>query len=413
MTDVDVYIDWECGLRQVGQIHRLAARGREAVLFTYADTWLDADDAFAIAPDLPLGRGTFAPPNGQDMFGTIGDSAPDTWGRRLMQRRERRQAKDENRQARTLQEMDYLLGVNDDTRLGAFRFRYPGDDVFQAPDDLGVPGIVKLGDLMHAAQRIENGEETDEDLQLIFAPGSSLGGARPKASVYDQHNVLSIAKFPKDTDDYSMERWETIALDIGEAAGLNVVRCDLNMSSGHPVFVTQRFDRNGERRIPFLSAMALTQNRDGERGSYLDVVDALTEHGAQPETDRIELYRRITLSVLIRNVDDHLRNHGFLRDGGKGWKLSPAYDINPTPSYLKAPILATDIIDGQADCSIDLLHEAAEWFSISLDDAKDIIRSVADVTRTWRDFANKRGAPKREIDIMESAFEHETLEHAF
>lgn len=412
MTDVDVFIDWEKGQKKVGLLRRQSARSRETVLFEYDAEWIADRESFAIDPRLTVGRGAFAPPDGHEMFGTIGDSAPDTWGRTLMNRRERRLARAEARPPRTLQETDYLLGVNDQTRLGALRFRHVNDEVFQAPDTVGVPGILRLGDLMDAAQRIERGEETNEDLLLIFAPGSSLGGARPKASIYDQHNILSIAKFPKQTDTYSLERWEAIALDMGEAAGLRVARHDLDMSSGHPVFLTQRFDRDGEMRIPFLSAMAMTQHKDGERAIYLDLVDSLTSLGSQPEADRLELYKRVSFSVLIRNVDDHLRNHGFLREGRKGWSLSPAYDINPTPAHLKLPILATDIMPDQGDCSIDLLLEAAEWFSLSLKDAKDIIRTLAEVTRDWQIFAQKRAAPKREIENMESAFEHEALRQA-
>jgi serine/threonine-protein kinase HipA len=202
MTDIEVHIDLEGRTRQAGLARRNIARGAETVVFEYTAEWLADPHRFSIEPALALTRGTFAPPSGQSIFGSIGDSAPDTWGRRLMQRAKRRQAEREGRAVRTLTESDYLLGVADTTRLGALRFRWVGDAVFQAPSRAGVPALIELGHLLQATERILRDEETDEDLQLIFAPGSSLGGARPKASVIDQHGHLSIAKFPKETDEY-------------------------------------------------------------------------------------------------------------------------------------------------------------------------------------------------------------------
>ena len=203
MADVEVYIDLDGTPRPVGLLRRHASRRDETVTFEYDETWLTDDECFSIEPALALTRGVFPPPADQPIFGSIGDSAPDTWGRRLMQRAERRQAEKEGRRIRTLGELDYLLGVADETRLGALRFRWSGDGEFQAPVPAGVPAIIELGRMLQITERILRDEETDEDLQLIFAPGSSLGGARPKASVIDQYGHLSIAKFPKETDDYS------------------------------------------------------------------------------------------------------------------------------------------------------------------------------------------------------------------
>jgi len=409
MVDLDVFLDWHGQCRRIGLMRRHAARGRESVTFEYDPEWIGSAESFSIDPSLPIGAGTFRPPAGQEMFGTLGDSAPDTWGRTLMRRRERRAAEREGRAVQTLHEADFLLGVSDETRLGALRFRWAGDDVFQAPQEVGVPGTVALGKLLGASERILRGEESDEDLLLIFAPGSSLGGARPKASVIDQHGCLSIAKFPKETDEYSLERWEAIVLDLAAASGIRVAQHELHENDGRPIFLSRRFDRDGTERIPFLSAMSMTEHRDGERGSYLEMVDALTMYGANATVDRVELFKRIAFSILVSNTDDHLRNHGFLWLGQRGWTLSPAYDINPTPQDVKPRILATNIDFDDGACSVELLRSVAEEFTLKLDEADTMIREVADVTNTWRDAARRRGAREAEIQRMESAFVHGDL----
>jgi len=312
MADFEVYIDLNGRLHPVGLARSNRVRGNETILFEYDPAWLKDAERFSLEPALPITRGAFAPPAGLSTFGSIGDSAPDTWGRRLMQRSERRSAERDGRAVRTLTESYYLLGVADETRLGALRFRWVGEEPFQAPIHAGVPALIDLGRLLQVTERILRDEETDEDLQLIFAPGSSLGGARPKASVIDQHGHLSIAKFPKETDEYSMETWEEIALRLAGQAGIVTPNHELIDVAGKKVMLSRRFDRDGTMRIPFLSAMAMMGAKDGERGSYPEIVDALAEHGAQGKTDAHALYRRVVFSVLISNVDDHLRNHGFL-----------------------------------------------------------------------------------------------------
>lgn len=412
MSDIEVHIDLNGTTRPIGIAHANQARGNETVVFEYLDTWLDDPERFSIEPALVLTRGGFAPPQGQTVFGSLGDSAPDTWGRRLMQRAERRLADQEKRQVRTLTETDYLLGVADATRLGALRFRRVGEDAFQAPVRAGVPAVIELGRLLQVTERILRNEETDEDLQMIFAPGSSLGGARPKTSIVDQHSHLSIAKFPKETDEYSVETWEEIALRLAERAGIATPHHELVEVAGKAVLLSRRFDRVGETRLPFLSAMAMTGSKDGERGSYPEIVDSLTEHGARAKADASELYRRVAFSVLISNVDDHLRNHGFLWVGKDGWTLSPAYDLNPTPVDLKARVLTTNIDLDEGTCSLDLLESAAEYFSLALADARGIIKEVASATSGWRETAKEVGARGAEINRMASAFEHDDLHKA-
>ncbi|MDT8292204.1 HipA domain-containing protein [Roseomonas mucosa] len=412
MADFEVHIDLEGRTRRIGLARSNRTRGTETILFEYDDAWLADPDRFSLEPALLLTRGAFAPPAGLMVFGSIGDSAPDTWGRRLMQRAERRKAGQEGRAVRTLAESDYLLGVADVTRLGALRFRWTGENLFQSPIRTGVPALVDLGRLLRITERILRDEETDEDLQLIFAPGSSLGGARPKASVIDHHGRLSIAKFPKEIDEYSVETWEEVALRLAGQAGIATPEHGLIDVRGQKVMLSRRFDRAGATRIPFLSAMAMMGARDGERGSYPEIVDALVRHGAQGKADAHALFRRVVFNVLISNVDDHLRNHGFLWKGKAGWALSPAYDLNPVPTDLKARVLATNIDLDEGTCSLDLLEAATDYFALTLKQARMVIKEVARVTATWRDVAKAAGARQAEIDRMASAFEHDDLRRA-
>lgn len=412
MPDIEVHIDFSPGLRRVGTLHRHVRQGGEAVSFEYHTDWLEDAARFSLEPALVLSRGAFVPAAGFPIFGSIGDSAPDTWGRRLMQRVERRRAEREGRAPRALQELDYLLGVSDVSRLGALRFRRAGEKVFQSPTSIGVPGVVELGRLLGITERILRDEETDEDLQVIFAPGSSLGGARPKASVIDQNGLLSIAKFPKETDEYSIELWESIGLTLARRAGIRTPEHELRHVAGRPVLLSRRFDRTAGTRVPFLSALSMLRLKDGERGSYPELVDALTSHGAQAREDARELYRRMVLNVLISNVDDHLRNHGFLWVSSKGWALSPVYDLNPTPADVRPRILTTNISPDEATCDMDLVISSAEFFGLGPKEAKATAKDVAKVTATWREVAEAAGASGSEVRRMASAFEHNDLKRA-
>lgn len=412
MTDVEVHIDIDGEAQRAGTLYAPSRPGRSPVTFEYADEWLDNPNRFSLEPALTLGRGVFAPKEGASIFGSIGDSAPDSWGRKLMQRAERRRADAEGRAHRTLTDLDYLLGVSDVARLGAMRFRREPDEPFQAATDAGVPHLVELGRLMGVTDRIYRNEETDEDLQIIFAPGSSLGGARPKVSIIDQHGRLSIAKFAKEDDDYRIEFWESVALRLAEECGLTVSRHELVTVAGRSILLSKRFDRDGETRIPFLSALSMMQLQDGNRGSYPELVDLLAQNGAQVAQDSVELYQRMILNILISNVDDHLRNHGFLWENKTGWKLSPIYDVNPVPVDVKPRILSTNIDLDDATCDIDLGLSVAQYFGLKHEDAKAVIRRTADTVRQWRDVARVLGATASEIDRMASAFEHRDLEEA-
>jgi serine/threonine-protein kinase HipA len=412
MNDIEVYVDLSGETFLVGLARINRARGNETMVFEYDRAWLESTNRFALEPGLPLMRGGFSPGPGHSLFGSIGDSAPDTWGRRLMQRAERRAAQKEGRQVRTLMETDYLLGVTDFSRLGALRFKKKAEDRYLAISPGGVPALLDLGRLLQSSDRILSDEETDEDLQIIFAPGSSLGGARPKASILDRNGDLSIAKFPKENDDYSIETWEEIALRLASLSGIQTPIHELVKVAGRAIMLSKRFDRSGIYRIPFLSAMAMTASRDGQTGSYPELVDALGVHGAQARLDSSQLYRRVVFNVMISNVDDHLRNHGFLWAGKAGWVLSPAYDLNPVPTDLKPRILSTNIDLEEATCSLDLLESACGYFGLGLKEARMIIREVAQITSGWRAIAVEVGAKASEISRMASAFEHEDLNRA-
>lgn len=410
--DFEVHLSVGNATQLIGLARSSLVRGKETVQFEYADEWLKSAGRFALEPLLPLTRGIFYPPAGLGIHGSLGDSAPDSWGRKLMQRAERNSADREGRSVRTLMSSDYLLGVSDVSRMGALRYRLAGGDVFLAASTSGVPPLIKLGDLLRSADRILRNEETDEDLHHLIGPGSSLGGARPKASVIDQHGHLSIAKFAKETDEYSIETWEEIGLLLARAAGICVADHQLLTIAGRSVLLSRRFDRLGQQRIPFLSAMTMLNGRDGTTGSYPEIVDALSQYGANAKQNTHELYRRVAFNVLVSNVDDHLRNHGFLRLDRTGWVLSPAYDINPTPTDVKARVLATNIDLEEATCSIELLESAAQYFALSLDKARSIIADVATVTSTWRTVAERLRVRPTEIDRMSSAFEHDDLRRA-
>lgn len=413
MTDIEVCAALGGKTQSVGLLRRHSSRvRRETYTFEYSESWLRYADRFALEPHLQLTAGAFAPLAHQQMFGAIGDSAPDTWGRRLMQRSERREAAKAQRAVRTIAEADYVLGVTDVARMGALRYRPVGETVFQAPSEGGVPAVIDLPRLLSSTQRILRDEDTDEDWRLIMAPGTSLGGARPKASVVDRQGRLHVAKFPKDNDEYSLETWEEIALRLAERAGIETPAHQLVTVAGKAVLLSQRFDREGELRIPFLSALALLGAADGQRASYPEIIDELGRCGSQTKADAAQLYRRMAFNVLCSNVDDHLRNHGFLRRDRSGWSLAPAFDLNPTPIDLKARVLSTNIDLDEGTCSIGLLKSAAGYFGLALKPAQQIIGEVAQATEGWRAVARQVGASAQEIERMASAFEHRDLADA-
>lgn len=382
-------------------------KGRETSSFEYAKDWLEHPERFALEPALPLNQGTFHTLEGRNIFGAIGDSAPDRWGRVLMRRAESIRAKNQNTQPRTLLEIDYLLGVNDEARQGALRFSMePNKEVFLAPKEkVSIPPLVYLPKLLSATERFIAADENAEDLKLLLAPGSSLGGARPKASVRDKDGNLAIAKFPKKDDEYNIVMWEAVALTLAEKSGIRVPRWRLENALEKPVLIVQRFDRENDLRIPFISAMSMLEAQDNEQHSYLEIAYALSQNGGEPEKDMAELWRRIVFTIMISNTDDHLRNHGFIYERYKGWRLSPVYDINPTPLEIKSRVLSTAIDFDNTEASLETALSVIKEFRLSIRKAKEIIDEVKDAVKQWRDVASTLGIKPRECDFMASAFE--------
>jgi serine/threonine-protein kinase HipA len=409
MSSREIYVSIALGDENhpIGRLWCHNRRGRESASFEYNDGWLKHPEHFALEPALALTAGSFHTIADQSLFGSIGDSAPDRWGRVLMRRAEGQRARSAGEMPRTLGEADFLLGVNDEARQGALRFSDTPDGLFLAPrGQRTIPPLVDLPRLLSATERFLDDEENAEDLRVLLAPGSSLGGARPKASVRDTDGHLSIAKFPRKDDDYNVVVWEAVALVLAERAGLTVPSWRLETIMDKPVLIIRRFDRVGDTRIPFLSAMSMLQAKDNEQHSYLEIADALRQYGANPSADLAEMWRRIVFSILISNTDDHLRNHGFVYERHTGWRLSPAYDMNPTPIEVKPRILTTtiDLYDGTA--SLDLALSVAGDFRLLPDEAKAIIKEVGAGVAQWRDVAQAHALDRREIDRMASAFEH-------
>jgi serine/threonine-protein kinase HipA len=344
------------------------------------------------------------------MFGAIGDSAPDRWGRALMRRMERRRAEGEGRAPRTLQEIDYLLLVDDEARQGALRFAEREGGPFLREEGVKrIPPLVELPQLLSAAEHVMENKDTAEDLRVLFAPGSSLGGARPKASVIEKDGHLAIAKFPRKDDEINTVVWEAVALDLAKKAGIAVPAFRVELIAKKPVLLLRRFDREGASRIPFLSAMSMLGSKDNETRSYLEIVDALRQHGAAPKADMEALWRRVVFNILISNGDDHLRNHGFLYAGRDGWRLSPAYDLNPVPTDVKPRVLSMAINEDDNTASLALALDVAAYFELDAVQARGIAAQVGKAVSKWRDESARHGLSKAEIDRMASAFEHEDL----
>lgn len=412
-TEVLVYVDLEGAPVLVGRLWARMRKRRDSASFEYDDSWLERADRFALEPALQLGPGPFHTPADKPIFGAIGDSAPDRWGRVLMRRAERRRAEHVGETPRTLREIDYLLMVNDKARQGALRFALePGGPFLAAAGATPIPPLVELPRLLSAAEHVASDSDSDEDLRLLLAPGSSLGGARPKASVRDRDDHLAIAKFPHKDDEIDIVRWEAVALSLAKKAGIAVPEWRVEDVGDKTIILLRRFDRAQGRRIPFLSAMSMLGANDSETRSYLEFVDALRQHGAAPKEDMRMLWRRIVFSVLISNTDDHLRNHGFLYDSPDGWRLAPAYDVNPVPTDIKPRVLATaiDLDDGTA--SLDLAMGVAGYFELEDAKAREITREVGQAVSGWREEAVRAGLASGQIDRMASAFEHDDLRAA-
>lgn len=410
---LNVYVDLEGNLHLVGKLWHHYKDGRESASFAYADDWLSSPQRFALEPLLQLTKGSFHTSVGKALFGAIGDSAPDRWGRVLMRRYAKEKALIEGKDIKTLTELDYLLMVSDEVRQGALRFKKELDGSFLAePGKKIIPPLVDLPKLLSATEHFLKNEENYEELRLLLAPGASLGGARPKASVRDNQGKLLIAKFPHANDEHNTVLWEAVALRLAEEAGIKASKWQLEKIDGKDILLIERFDRKGTWRIPFLSAMSMLNAKDNEDHSYLEIVEVIRQYGAAPKKDMEELWRRIVFRTLISNTDDHLTNHGVLYEGGQGWCLSPLYDVDPVPVEIRPRILTTaiDLTDRRA--SLDVAFSAREAFGLNGEDAQKIAHEVGESVSQWREVASNLGIKKSEIISMASAFEHDDLKKA-
>jgi len=380
---------------KVGKLWFHNRKGRTAVSFEYSREWLGNPHKFALEPALTLSEAAFHTGERGSMFGAMGDSAPDRWGRILMQRA--------NDTGRTLTEADYLLGVCDETRQGALRFSVKEGEYLASGGNNVIPPFITLPNLLSASGKILDNTENAKDLQLLLAPGSSLGGARPKASVLDKDGSLAIAKFPMKDDDTDIVRWEATALTLAKAAGITVSEFRLEIISGKPVLIIKRFDRIGDIRIPFISAMSMigASYGDDQNYSYIDIANSLQQYGARPKIDMEELWRRIVFSIMISNTDDHLRNHGFLYSMGQGWILSPAYDLNPN---ITRDSFATAIDQTSSHNTIERALCNISAFNLTEPQAKKIISEVKKAVSMWRTTAQSLGITGKNIDKMKLAF---------
>ncbi|MCC8107234.1 MAG: type II toxin-antitoxin system HipA family toxin [Clostridiales bacterium] len=409
-----VYKDWDTVIpEKIGTIYVEGGKGKVVISFEYDDSWLEnVDTSLIFDPDLMLYKGRQYAPLNKSMFGIFADSCPDRWGRTLMKRREVIIAKKEERKPKRLTDIDYLLGVFDETRMGGLRFSVNEGGPFLADDkELATPPWKTLRKLESASLAFEKNEDGMEEkwLKQLLAPGSSLGGARPKASVSAPDGSLWIAKFPSKHDDTNVGAWEMVVHDLAMMCGLDVPEAKVeNFSKTGSTFLIKRFDREGKRRIHFASAMTLLGKNDGagaaDGSGYLDLVSLIRRYGAAPKKDLSELWKRMVFNMAVSNTDDHLRNHGFLLTN-EGWHLSPLYDVNPAP---EGDVLSLNVDENNNLIDFELALDVASMFGIAEKQARiylDEIRSI--VENNWRILAKKYGLTRGEIERMAPAFDME------
>lgn len=395
--------------QKLGVLYVDSVRGTEHYSFEYDNEWLKKTKLrFHLDPELSMFSGRQY--TTKYIFGLFADASPDRWGRVLMMRREALLARKEDRKPSKLYDSDFLLGVYDETRMGAIRFKETEDGPFLSDDrETAAPPWATLRSLEEASRQFENDENflNEKWLKLLLKPGSSLGGARPKATVEDEQGNLWIAKFPSKNDDCNVGAWEKVVHDLAKMCGLNVPESRLEkFSRVGSTFLVKRFDREGKRRIHFASAMTMLGKSDGasadDGSSYLDIVEFIKSYGAYPKDDLLELFKRIVFNMAVSNTDDHLRNHGFVL-AEKGWKLSPLYDVNPVP-YGDTLSLNVDSYDNSI--SIELAIESAEYFDITTEEAQTIAEEIlTTVKNNWEKLASKYGISREQTEQMRPAFE--------
>jgi serine/threonine-protein kinase HipA len=409
-TDIWVYAHWK-GMdapKCIGVISAQQSKGSRIFGFEYDKDWLKSDQVFLLDPEIGLYSGTQYPEK-KDNFGVFMDSMPDTWGRKLMLRRAAQMALVKGESTSKLYEIDFLLGVHDISRMGALRFRLdPGGPFLDDNKDNPTPPITHLRELqasVKAYEEDEDGKNGDEWIPILFAPGSSLGGARPKANVVDLDGNLCIAKFPSKADNTDKAAWEYMAYQLACRAGINMPICTLEKVRGpYHTFLSRRFDREAGQRIHFASAMTMTRNSEDTirdvTPSYLEIAEFIQNHGSNIGGDLHQLWRRIVFHMAISNTDDHFRNHGFLLEE-KGWRLSPAYDINPSIDK-NGLALNVDMYNNTLD--FDLAKSVGQFFQLNKDQMDQILHEIVVVVKDWRTLASKLGVSRADQEIMSPAF---------
>ena len=393
----------------LGRLYVGVIKGGETYSFEYDANWLKNNGmSFDLDPELRsfIGRQF---PVGKGIFGMFADASPDRWGRILMNKRERILAEKEGRKPRKLHDSDYLLGVYDETRMGGIRFKLEPDGVFLSDDkETATPPWTSLRSLEEASRRFENDEVglSEKWLNQLIKPGSSLGGARPKATVVDTKGQLWIAKFPSKNDEGDTGAWEKVVHDLARMCELNVPESKLEkFSKLGSTFLVRRFDREGKNRVHFASAMTLLGKKDGASAadgiSYLDIAGFIKAYGANPKSDLLELWKRIVFNMAVTNTDDHLRNHAFILSK-QGWVLSPLFDVNPVPYGDELSLL---VDDEDNSISIDLAIRTAPRFGISEVKADEIAREMLSIVRgNWERLAKEYGLSRGQIEYMRPAF---------
>lgn len=403
--------DWLNDPEFVGELSYESLRGSDSYGFKFDDEWLRKYGNLFISADLNNYKGLQYTQPDKDIFGCFSDSLPDRWGRTLINRREQILASEENRPIRRLSSFDYLVGIDDLSRMGGFRFKETLDgDFINSDKTLPIPPLTNIRELIYASKEIEKSEEENKLpdkkwLAQLVQPGSSLGGARPKASVVDTDKALYIAKFPSRKDDYNVGLWEHFCHLLAKKAGINSATTQvISTNETYHTLLSRRFDRTEtNKRIHFASAMTLLGLSDGDNAGsgygYLDIVDFILQNCTDVNNNLQELYRRVAFNICIGNSDDHFRNHGFLLTP-KGWTLSPAYDMNPTLNEYQSLLISKS--SNKAD--LEILLNSCEDYMLSHDTALKIIQEVTSVIKDWQILATKLGIPKSEMELFGGVF---------
>ena len=410
--DIWVYADWAgmSGPKTIGILSAHQGKGKKSFSFEYDPEWVKSERQILLDPEIQWYTGPQYS-NKEQNFGVFLDSMPDTWGRTLMKKRASQKAKEENKPVPTLYDIDFLLGVYDANRMGALRFKLDPDGPFLDNDhEAAAPPLYSIRELQHAADIIESdadNEDVKKWIAMLMAPGSALGGARPKANILDESGDAMIAKFPSKNDTIDKAAWEFLAYKLALQAGVEMTVCRLEHIAGrYNTFFTKRFDRKAGERIHFASAMTMTNNNEDtirdNPASYLDLADFIQFSGVNIQPDLHQLWRRIVFNIAISNTDDHLRNHGFILDDA-GWKLSPAYDINPS---IDKDGLALNIDQGDNSLDLDLAKSVGQYFKLTSSQMDAIIKDVLTSVNSWRTVASKIGIPRSEQELMAPAFRY-------